>query len=124
MPADLKGQGVGTIAGHNEFLRIAVELGYPGAILFYLITLGIFFKVWNSPWVRRDPLFLFCVIAFYLFSLTDNTFSVPQIFFILTVASFAGRGESAAPLENRRVVLLPPRTVLSAPPAPKISAPD
>jgi O-antigen ligase len=125
MPADLKGQGVGTIAGHNEYLRLAVELGYPGAVIFYLITVGIFFMVWNSTWVRRDPFFLFCVLAFYLFSLTDNTFSVPQIFFILTVASFAGRGESAAPVEGkRRLLLMPSRTVLGAPRPGKISAPD
>lgn len=125
MPADLKGQGVGTIAGHNEYLRIAVELGYPGAVLFYLITLGIFFLVWNSVWVRRDPFFLICVVAFYLFSLTDNTFSVPQIFFILTVASFGARGESAVPAagtgspgEAR------PRLVLGARRAHNISALD
>jgi O-antigen ligase len=97
MPADFKSRGVGTIAGHNEYLRLAVELGYPGAILFFLLTLTIFFMVWNSAWVRRDPMFLVCVVAFYLYSLTDNTLSAPHIYFILTVASFAGRGESAMP---------------------------
>lgn len=102
MPADFKARGVGTIAGHNEFLRIAVELGYPGAVTFFLLTLAICFMVWNSAWVRRDPMFLVCVIAFYLYSLTDNTLSAPQIYFILTVASFAGRGESASPAEGRR----------------------
>ena len=101
MPADLKGQGVGTIAGHNEYLRIAVELGYPGAILFYLLTLSICFMVWNSAAVRRDPMFLVCVVAFYLYTLTDNTLAAPQIYFILTVALFAGRGENAAPIKTQ-----------------------
>jgi len=100
MPADLKGQGVGTIAGHNEYLRVAVELGYPGAIIFFLLTLAICFMVWNSAWVRRDPMFLVCVAAFYLYTLTDNTLAAPQIFFILTVASFAGRGASATPIKD------------------------
>ena len=105
--ASLTGK-VSTFASHNEFLRIAVELGYPGAALFFAITLGIFFLVWNSAWVRRDRIFLVCVLAFYLYGLFDNTFSVPQIYFILTAASFAcrPRGEPAsdlmAPQEARR----------------------
>jgi O-antigen ligase len=89
-----------TIASHNEYLRVAVELGYPGAVLFFLLTLGIFLVVWNSAWVKRDPMFLVCAVAFYIFGLTDNTFSVPQAFFIMTAASFAGRrpsGLNAAP---------------------------
>jgi O-antigen ligase len=101
MPADLKGQGVATIAGHNEYLRLAVELGYPGAIIFFLLTLIICFMVWNSAWIRRDPMFVVYVVSFYLYTLTDNSFSVPQIYFILTVASFAGRGESATPATDR-----------------------
>lgn len=93
---------VSTFAGHNEYMRIGVELGYPGAILFFLLSLTICFLVWNSAWVRRDPMFLVCVVACYLYALTDNTFAVPQIYFILTVASFAGRGESAQPVEDTR----------------------
>jgi O-antigen ligase len=112
MPADLKGQGVGTIAGHNEYLRLAVELGYPGAIIFFLLTLSICFMVWNSAWVRRDPMFLVCILAFYLYTLTDNSFSVPQIYFILTVASFTGRGESARPAKDRGYTPVAPPPLL------------
>ena len=78
---------------------LPVELGYPGAVLFFLLTLGIFLVVWNSTWVKRDPMFLVCAFAFYIYGVTDNTFSVPQAFFIMTAASFAGSrasGESAA----------------------------
>jgi O-antigen ligase len=114
IPADLKARGVGTIAGHNEFLRIAVELGYPGAILFFLLTLIIFFLVWNSTWVRRDPMFPVAVAAFYLYSLTDNTFAAAQIYFILTVASFAGRGESATPVQGKSHYPTVPPPVLGA----------
>lgn len=88
VPASLTGK-TGTFAGHNEYLRIAVELGYPGAILFFALTAGIFLLVWNSAWVRRDPMFLVCAAAFYIYGLTDNTFSVPQAYFILAAASFA-----------------------------------
>ncbi len=97
----LKARGAGTMAGHNEYLRIAVELGYPGAILFFLLNWTICFLVWKSAWVRKDPIFLVCVVSFYLYSLTDNTFLAPQILFFLTVAAFAGRGESAAPVPDR-----------------------
>jgi O-antigen ligase len=80
-----------TMAGHNEYLRLAVELGYPGAILFFALTLGIVLLVWNSTWVGRDPMFLVCAAGFYIYSTTDNTFSMPQSYFILAAASFAGR---------------------------------
>ncbi len=88
VPASLTGK-TGTFAGHNEYLRITVELGYPGAVLFFALTLGIFLLVWNSAWVRRDPMFLVCAVAFYIYGITDNTFSVPQAYFILAAASFA-----------------------------------
>lgn len=119
----LKARGVGTIAGHNEYLRLAVELGYPGAIVFFLLTMAIFFMVWNSAWVRRDPMFLVCVFAFYLYSLTDNTLQAAQIYFILTVAAFAGRGDSAAPVEDqgRDPGRLPP--VLGMPRSQNLSGP-
>jgi O-antigen ligase len=84
-----------TFASHNEYLRLAVELGYPGAIIFFAFTLGIMLLVWNSTWVGRDPMFLVCAAAFYLYGVTDNTFSVPQAYFILTAASFAGRPKRA-----------------------------
>jgi O-antigen ligase len=82
---------VTTMAGHNEYLRLAVELGYPGAVLFFSLTLGIMLLVWNSAWVGRDPMFLVCAAAFYMYGVTDNTFSLPQAYFILAAASFAGR---------------------------------
>jgi O-antigen ligase len=116
MPADLKAQGVGTIAGHNEYLRVAVELGYPGAVLFFLLTLGICFLVWNSAWIKRDPMFLVSVAAFYLYTFTDNTLAAPQIYFILTVAAFAGRGDSLAAAPDPRFALAP----AAAPASPRL----
>ena len=89
------------MAGHNEYLRIAVELGYPGAILFLLLNATLFFLVWKSAWVRKDPIFLVCVVTFYIYALTDNAFLTSQISFFLTVASFASHGDSAAPVQDR-----------------------
>jgi hypothetical protein len=94
VPASLTGI-TSTIASHNEYLRIAVELGYPGAILFFALAFAICFLVWNSAWVRRDPMFIVCAIAFFIYGLTDNTFSAPAEYFILTAASFACQGRSA-----------------------------
>jgi O-Antigen ligase len=110
----LKARGAGTLAGHNEYLRIAVELGYPGAILFFLLNWTICFLVWKSAWVRKDPIFLVCVVTFYLYALTDNAFLAPQIYFFLTVASFAGRGESAAPVPRKSHLPTVPPPVLGA----------
>ena len=84
-----------TIAAHNEFLRFAVELGYPGAAVFFALTLGLFLVVWNSAAVKRDPIFLVCMTAFYLFCLTDNVFSRPHYFFIMVAALFASRARTA-----------------------------
>jgi O-antigen ligase len=78
-----------TVAAHDEYLRIAVELGYPGAFLFFALTVAIFLTVWNSTWVRRDPIFLVCVVAFYVYCLTDNAISAATDVLILTAASFA-----------------------------------
>jgi O-antigen ligase len=83
-----------TMAGHNEYLRLAVELGYPGAILFFALTLGIVLLVWNAPWVGRDPMFLVCAAGFYIYSITDNTLSMPHSYLILAAASFAARPKS------------------------------
>jgi O-antigen ligase len=88
IPASLT-EKTGTIAAHDEYLRIAVELGYPGAFLFFALTVGIFLMVWNSTWVRRDPIFLVCVVAFYVYCLTDNAISSPTDVLILAAASFA-----------------------------------
>lgn len=93
VPASVTGI-TSTIASHNEYLRIAVELGYPGAISFFALAFAICLVVWNSAWVRRDPMFIVCAVAFFLYGLTDNTFSAPAEFFILTAASFACQGTS------------------------------
>ena len=90
-------QKTGTIAGHDEYLRIAVELGYVGAAAVFILALVIFYKVWNTPWVRRDPTFAAAAASFLIYCLSDNAFGVPEIFLILTAASFANRGRSVEP---------------------------
>lgn len=94
-----------TFASHNEYLRLAVELGYPGALVFFALTLGILLSVWNSTWVGRDPMFLVCAVAFFIYGITDNTFSVPQAYFILTVGSFAGRPRTAGSTDTEPLLV-------------------
>jgi O-Antigen ligase len=77
------------ISAHDEYLRMAVELGYPGAVVVFVLSLCIFYLVWTSGRVRRDPMFLVCVAAFYVYCVTDNALTTPQNFFILVAASFA-----------------------------------
>jgi O-antigen ligase len=100
----------GTIAAHNEYFRIAVELGYPGSIVFFLLTLWILFNVWISPWVQRDPVFLVTALSFLIYCMTDNAFGAPEIFLILTGASFgATLKRSTASSSVDREPLLPGR---------------
>jgi hypothetical protein len=55
-------------------------------------------------------MFLVCAAGFYLYGTTDNTFSVPQVFFILTAASFACGGPRSAPERAPEVPARPPPT--------------
>jgi O-antigen ligase len=96
IPASLTGK-TSTIAAHDEYLRIAVELGYPGAFLFFALSIAILLVVWKSDWVRRDPMFLLCAAAFYVYCLTDNAIGTPQNFLFLTAAAF-GCGRAREPL--------------------------
>ena len=90
VPEDVA-QATVTLAAHNEYLRLAVELGYPGAAMAFLLIGGIMLNVWTSPHIGRDPGFLAACAAFFAFCYSDNALSVPMIFLVVSAAAFALR---------------------------------
>lgn len=81
----------GSAAAHNDYYRLAVELGYPGMVMFYLLlTLAMYF-VWSGRLVQRDPSVLIAYLGFLMLSITENVLSSPAYFplLIVTIAATA-----------------------------------
>ena len=69
--------GVGTVAAHNEYIRLLVDAGIFGLVVFI-----VGFVLWirsDLRWMDRDEqvLMISFVVALALYSLTDNTLSAP-----------------------------------------------
>src|SRR5262249_14775469 len=64
---------IGAVAAHNEYLKYLVELGWIGGLLFALGWIWLFAATWRSSIMVRGLLYLICVLAFCLYSATDNT---------------------------------------------------
>ncbi|GGP27882.1 O-antigen ligase family protein [Silvimonas amylolytica] len=79
----------GTVAAHNEYLRMAVELGYVGAGIFLVLFLAIFGRLLLDP-RNGNRLAFFVTVAMYLMdSYSDNTITATSCFMIL-VAGLCG----------------------------------
>ncbi|GGP20969.1 O-antigen ligase family protein [Silvimonas iriomotensis] len=79
----------GTVAAHNEYLRMAVELGYVGAGLFLALFLAIFGRLLLDP-RNGNRLAFFVTVAMYMMdSYSDNTITATSCFMIL-VAGLCG----------------------------------
>jgi hypothetical protein len=65
----------GTVAAHNEYLRLAVECGDIGMVLIFAIIAVMCLNIWKSARVSFSPVFLAPVLAFAIYSATDNTIS-------------------------------------------------
>jgi O-antigen ligase len=90
---------LGTVAAHNEYLRVSVELGYIGAVAFLLLLLAILGRIAMDP-RNANRLAFVGVSALYLVnSYTDNTLYATYSFMIL-VAGFIGVA-NAVPLVRR-----------------------
>lgn len=64
-----------TVAAHNEYLRLQVELGWVGGLIHLAGWLALFAATAASPMCRNRGGYLFVVIAMLIFSATDNTFT-------------------------------------------------
>lgn len=88
LPEDIM-QRTGTMAAHNEYLRLAVETGYFGAVAVFGCIALMCLNIWGSPRVRFRAVFLVACLSFFVYCQTDNAISSTNIPFVLVLASFA-----------------------------------
>ena len=77
-----------TIAAHNEYIRLGVEIGWVGLGLLGAAIAALMYVNWASPPKRGDLLFPLMCLLFLLFSYSDNALSLPTIFGLMTAAYF------------------------------------
>ncbi|WP_168990575.1 O-antigen ligase family protein [Aureimonas flava] len=88
-----------SMAAHNDYLRLLVELGHVGVWVFYILLVA---TVWYTKtiWGGRDPVPLFALAGFLAISITDNALATPTHFLLVLVGMFAAcgthRNEAAA----------------------------
>jgi O-antigen ligase len=78
-----------TIAAHDEYLRLSVELGYVGAFVVVSCLVGICALIWCSRRVRGHLVFLSAAVTFFIYCNSDNAISSAVTPFIIVIASFA-----------------------------------
>lgn len=85
VPDEVKLLTGGTIGAHNEYLRIAVEIGVIPSFLFFLILFtASFIRIKDAQGINRIMI-LISTVLFGLFCLTDNAIASPHIFLFLIV---------------------------------------
>ena len=75
-----------TFALHNEYKRLALEIGIVPAIMLYALLLTMLLRHLVMERLERPITFLLSVGAFALYCYSDNAFSVPTIFMLLPVS--------------------------------------
>lgn len=87
-----------TVAAHNEYLRFTVEVGYVGASILCCAFVAMLVNLLRHPQLTKKWAFLMVCAAFFVYSATDNTFSVAQCFMAVVVAfvGSCGRREPAS----------------------------
>lgn len=103
---------IGTIAAHNEYLRLAVDMGIFGVVLLILGHVLWFRQAWPIlNRIERVAIAGFSV-AMLVYSFTDNTLiSVPSLLIYLWLATLIQRARARAEAAGR---LPPPRPLLRA----------
>lgn len=86
-----------SMAAHNDYLRLLVELGHVGVWVFYILLVA---TVWytKQKWGRGDNAPIFALIGFLSISITDNALATPTHFLLVIVGIFA----ACAPVEEGR----------------------
>lgn len=95
-----------TVAAHNEYLRLSLELGYPGAV----VVFGLMCLMVLAVWYRSKPktlTFLLVCASFFAYCKTDNAISSTTTPLIVVLASFAFSCRPAP--VRRRVYAVPIR---------------
>ena len=71
----------GTVAAHNEYLRLLAELGYVGRAAFIAGLVLIFIKTANFQTGNRALCTIVCMGAFFVYGSTDNIFYLSYAMF-------------------------------------------
>lgn len=80
---------VGSQAAHNDYVRIMLELGYVGSVIFYVLLIFAVFWTWLSPHVNRNPIVLITFAGFLFLSRTDNALATPAYFPLIILGVMA-----------------------------------
>lgn len=78
-----------TMAAHNEYLRLLVELGSVGLIFFILALIYYFFSLSKPISKNLRFCFISLTILYMLFSFVDNTFSATPLLMIFVSGYFS-----------------------------------
>ncbi|MFZ2267531.1 MAG: O-antigen ligase family protein [Azonexus sp.] len=79
----------GSSAAHNEYIRIAVEIGVTQAIAFYCLLIFTFVVAGSLVFGRSRLIYYFGCLLFMVFCYTDNAMATP-VDYILVLVSFYG----------------------------------
>jgi O-antigen ligase len=77
-----------TIAAHNEYLRLLVETGWVGSTFMAIGAIGLFAAIWSTREIHYSRIFLVAVLAFAVYTVTDNTLARYEANAVLVVALF------------------------------------
>lgn len=78
---------IGSSASHNDYLRLFVELGFPGVLLFYGVLTYTIFYIWIKRYGRRQYNILICYAGILMLMAIDNTIASVSHFFLLVFGS-------------------------------------
>ncbi|MBB3938022.1 O-antigen ligase family protein [Aureimonas phyllosphaerae] len=95
-----------TIAAHNEYLRLALEIGYVGAYAFFFFLIVIFLRLMYQASKYRTPAFVVMVASFFIYCFTDNVISSNTSVFVLVLAM------AFAPQPRQSYAMMPKTTQL------------
>jgi O-antigen ligase len=99
---------VNSTAVHNDYVRLAAELGTPGTVVFYLLLTGAFAyaALRNGGW-RGLVVSLLAYLGFLAYSWSDNAFGTASDYMLMVLGVIAGMRVIAPQSANQY------RTVLS-----------
>jgi O-antigen ligase len=80
---------INSFHAHNDFLRIAVELGVVPALAFFALWLSALLYIWHHPRCDHDMMFVIGAGAFFVLAFTDNAISTSTHFPLLIVSALS-----------------------------------
>lgn len=78
---------VNSYHAHNDYLRLAVELGFVPSIIFFLLWLSVMLCVWAHPRCGYNPILLLGTMGFAVLCITDNALATTTHFPLLIITA-------------------------------------